>query len=616
MIPLLDKKVIQFTREGLVRKNLSTGESEVVVQSDYAKEIKYQPAGKEARYRSPYEHPDGKIPGDSSPKIETKVQRPGSGEQRSGADEWDNTAPGAAKPGGTPLSDRRGAHPHVHNWEDVGDSRMDRTQGRPPQSRGTPPPGRGGRGPARYSYGKRQNNVKYYYTPRTDSGYIPTPAEYRKNIRGRFSIGKQLSRFSKDRIFRNDEENDDNAGIQAVGTTIRSSRRLHSGIRRIRELNQKRKYIFQSVERTAVYQRPAAARTASTVAGNTAFKAGNVVRKAAGLLKNPATVKFLLLAAAIFIGVLLLCMLFGGLVGSLFGSTNPAEHPELTAYVQQLDDEFISKITDLKKSYEGDSHTEVKIQGSDVVNTDPNVLAILATGNWTDIDLTDENKAKLKNCYDILNTYKVTKKDKKVKKISETGEKSTYTEHHITIMIITSAAKNKIDNFGFTDAQKSNVLNMLEMLEQIEGINTVPDIPNPGTGSAPGEAYGDPQVQMLFSEANQYLGYPYVWGGSNPETSFDCSGFVCWVFTHSGVQNLPRTSAQGLFDQCTPISQSEAKPGDLVFFTKTYPTSNMVTHVGIYAGNDRMIHCGDPIQYTTLDKTYWQEHLYSFGRLK
>lgn len=571
-MPLLDKEVIQFSREGLVRKNLSTGESEVVVQSDYAKEMKYQPAGKEARYQSPYEHPDGKESGNSGSKIDAKAQRFGNGEQRFSTAGRENTAPGAEKPGRT-----------------------------------SPP----GREPASYSYGKRRDNVKYYYTPRTDAGYIPTPAEYRKSVRGRSSVGKRLFHYSKDRVFHSDEEKDDNAGIQAAGTTIRSARRLRSGIRKIRELNQKRKYVFQTVERTAVYQRRSAnARTVSRTAGRTAAKAGNGFRKAVGLLKNPALVKFLLLTAAIFIGLLLLCMLLGSLTGGLFGSTT--EHPELTAYVQQLDDEFISNITDLKKSYESDSHTDVKIQGNDVINTDPNVLAILATGNWTDIDLTDENKMKLKNCFDILNTYKITKTSETVKEISDTGEESTYTEYHITITIITSAAKDKIDDFGYTDAQKSNVLDMMEMLEQIEGINTVPDIPNAGTG----ETYDNSQVQALFSEANQYLGYPYVWGGSNPSTSFDCSGFVCWVFTHSEIHHLARTTAQGLYDECTPISQSEAQPGDLVFFTKTYPTSNTVTHVGIYAGNNRMIHCGNPIQYTTLDKAYWQEHLYSFGRLK
>ena len=110
-----------------------------------------------------------------------------------------------------------------------------------------------------------------------------------------------------------------------------------------------------------------------------------------------------------------------------------------------------------------------------------------------------------------------------------------------------------------------------------------------------------------------YLGYPYVWGGSSPSTSFDCSGFVCWVLNHSG-WNVGRTTAQGLCNFCTPVRYSDAKPGDLVFFMGTYDTPE-VSHVGIYVGNDMMIHCGDPISYSNLNSAYWQEHLYCYGRL-
>lgn len=141
-----------------------------------------------------------------------------------------------------------------------------------------------------------------------------------------------------------------------------------------------------------------------------------------------------------------------------------------------------------------------------------------------------------------------------------------------------------------------------------------------GGGSAPGNAippdsYDDATVQALMEEAAKYLGYPYVWGGSSPSTSFDCSGFVCWVFTNSGVHNLPRTTAQGIYDQCTPVSASEAKAGDIIFFTGTYNSAGVVSHVGIYCGNGVMIHCGDPIKYASINTPYWQSHFYSFGRL-
>ena len=143
---------------------------------------------------------------------------------------------------------------------------------------------------------------------------------------------------------------------------------------------------------------------------------------------------------------------------------------------------------------------------------------------------------------------------------------------------------------------------------------------SPGGGGSPGnvippDSYDDATVQALMEEAARYLGYPYVWGGSSPSTSFDCSGFVCWVFTNSGVHNLPRTTAQGIYDQCTPVSAADAKAGDIIFFTGTYNSPGPVSHVGIYCGNGVMIHCGDPIKYASINTPYWQSHFYSFGRL-
>lgn len=129
----------------------------------------------------------------------------------------------------------------------------------------------------------------------------------------------------------------------------------------------------------------------------------------------------------------------------------------------------------------------------------------------------------------------------------------------------------------------------------------------------PDEALSDTRFAAMIAEAEKYLGYPYVWGGSSPSTSFDCSGFVCWVVNHSG-WSLGRTSAQGLFNACTPISRGNARPGDLIFFQGTYDTPG-VSHVGIYVGNNRMIHCGNPISYTIINTQYWQSHFYAFGRL-
>ena len=129
-----------------------------------------------------------------------------------------------------------------------------------------------------------------------------------------------------------------------------------------------------------------------------------------------------------------------------------------------------------------------------------------------------------------------------------------------------------------------------------------------------GSALTTEKARRLFEEAEKYLGMPYVWGGSSPSTGFDCSGFVSYVFTNSGVYNMGRLTAQGIYDICTPISAAEAQPGDIIFFKGTYDTPG-VSHVGIYAGNGQMIHCGDPIQYTSIETSYWQSHFYAFGRV-
>lgn len=127
------------------------------------------------------------------------------------------------------------------------------------------------------------------------------------------------------------------------------------------------------------------------------------------------------------------------------------------------------------------------------------------------------------------------------------------------------------------------------------------------------EALDDEVFAAIIKEAEKYLGYPYVWGGSSPSTSFDCSGFVSWVINHSG-WDVGRLGAQGLCNICTPVSSANVKPGDLVFFTGTYDTPG-VSHVGIYVGNNMMIHCGDPISYANLNSNYWQSHFYRYGRL-
>ena len=146
----------------------------------------------------------------------------------------------------------------------------------------------------------------------------------------------------------------------------------------------------------------------------------------------------------------------------------------------------------------------------------------------------------------------------------------------------------------------------------VQGAGSYPDS---GESLSPGTGMGDGSFSELMAEATKYIGYPYIMGGSSPATGFDCSGFICWVYTKSGVYHLPRTTAQGIYNQCVKISKEEARPGDLIFFTKTYATSNTVSHVGIYVGDGKMLHCGSPVGYADFNSAYWKSHFYGMGRL-
>jgi cell wall-associated NlpC family hydrolase len=130
----------------------------------------------------------------------------------------------------------------------------------------------------------------------------------------------------------------------------------------------------------------------------------------------------------------------------------------------------------------------------------------------------------------------------------------------------------------------------------------------------PGEPMDDARFAAMMEEAQKHLGKPYIWSHSGPN-SFDCSGFIHYVLRMSGIASFRRTNAQGIYNLCTPVSSANAQPGDLIFFTRTYSTTNDVTHVGIYIGNGMMIHAGKPVQYASIHTPYWTRHFYSFGRI-
>ena len=168
---------------------------------------------------------------------------------------------------------------------------------------------------------------------------------------------------------------------------------------------------------------------------------------------------------------------------------------------------------------------------------------------------------------------------------------------------------------GYVGLSLGVLLSQHHQVVAVDIVQAKVDMINNKKSPIPSEALSDEKFARMIEEAEKYLGMPYVWGGSSPSTSFDCSGFVCWVINNCGNGwSVGRTTANGLRGKCSYVSPADAQPGDLIFFEKTYNTVG-ASHVGIYVGNGMMIHCGDPISYTSINSTYWQSHFLDFGRI-
>ncbi|SDB04440.1 C40 family peptidase [Butyrivibrio sp. INlla16] len=193
-------------------------------------------------------------------------------------------------------------------------------------------------------------------------------------------------------------------------------------------------------------------------------------------------------------------------------------------------------------------------------------------------------------------------------------EEEEYTVKILKVKLDNRSLGRVIEEMGLTDKQQSHYDLLLYTKGNKEYLfaDIYTDLENPEDYHVPGDALTDHQFALMIAEAEKYLGREYVWGGSNPTTGFDCSGYVCWVLNHCGY-NVGRTTAQGLRKRSAYVSPADARPGDLIFFQRTYDTPG-ASHVGIYVGNGMMIHCGNPISYTSINTKYWQQHFLCFGR--
>lgn len=344
-----------------------------------------------------------------------------------------------------------------------------------------------------------------------------------------------------------------------------------------------------------------------------------------------------LLVIMVFSSLSSCSVMMEGAMGSILGTSYTSEDPDIIqteANYTALESELQRKLANIESTYSGYDEYRYDV---DSVGHNPNELISYLTAKF-DAFTPEQVQAELEAVFEkqySLTTREVaeiryrteTRTGTTTSTDPETGETTTeeYTyevevPYEYTILYVTLRNKGfgTVAVEGLTEEQKERYAATLSMKGNKPYLFGNDIYANESAGEdydIPGEALADPEFAALITEAEKYLGYPYVWGGSSPSTSFDCSGFVCYVFTNSGVHNLPRTTAQGIFNQCAHISPSEAKPGDIIFFTGTYNSSGPVSHVGIYVGDNMMIHCGSPIQYARTDSSYWSQHFYAFGRL-
>ena len=390
----------------------------------------------------------------------------------------------------------------------------------------------------------------------------------------------------------------------------------------------------QKIKRQYAKQAREAARQTAKAAEGTASVTGKLTEKVSAYIKEHPGGLLLLLAAFLLLVVLQSCMsslvtVGNGVAGAIGASTYAAEDADLlgaeAAYCA-LEDELQRYLDTYTRTHDYDEyHFDL-----DTIEHDPYVLlsivCALHEGEWT----LDEVRGTLQMLFDrqyiltedvVVETRYRTETDTWTDADGNTHTDTYQVPYDYYICTVTLENFNlshvpvyimSEEQLGMYATYMSTLGNRPDLFpssgyigKYVEGSYTDYDIPP--------EALDDEVFAAIIKEAEKYLGYPYVWGGSSPSTSFDCSGFVSWVINHSG-WDVGRLGAQGLCNICTPVSSANVKPGDLVFFTGTYDTPG-VSHVGIYVGNNMMIHCGDPISYANLNSNYWQSHFYRYGRL-
>lgn len=335
------------------------------------------------------------------------------------------------------------------------------------------------------------------------------------------------------------------------------------------------------------------------------------------------------------------CSMFAtGTGNGILGSSYTAEDADIrgaNSNYQAMEEELQSEIDNVRSTHPGYDEYQFDLAN---INHNPYVLTSYLTVLYEDYTK-EEVQDRLRELFDAQ--YQLTYREEvqiRTRTEERTGHRTVtdpetgeiYTEEYtydvqvqyeyriLHVKLVNNTMEACIERAGLTDDQMERYTVLNETKGNREYLFADDIYANRSAGEytdydIPTEALSDAKFARMMQEAEKYLGYPYVWGGSSPSTSFDCSGFVCWVINHCGNGwNVGRTTAEGLRQQLTIIPASEAKPGDIIFFQGTYDTPG-ASHVGIYVGNGMMIHCGNPIQYASVNSSYFRQHFYCYGRL-
>ena len=381
-----------------------------------------------------------------------------------------------------------------------------------------------------------------------------------------------------------------------------------------------------------------AARAAGRGAAGSAKTTASAARKAAEKGKQAASLVARHWKGALLIGGvgLLLMLIMGGLQSctAMFGSagTGLAATSYLSEDSDMLGAEAAYAGMEADLQYELDhyetlhpGHDEYRFE-LDEIGHDPyvltSILSALHNGVFTLEEIQGDLAMLFEQQYTLTERVEVEIRYRTVTHTDSDGneyEEEVPYRYSICYVTLKNADLSHLPVYLMSEKQLSLYAAYMQTLGNRQDLFPSGSYPNASTVKEPTyyeippEALKDETFAAMIAEAEKYVGFPYVWGGSSPSTSFDCSGFISWVLNHSG-WSVGRQTAQGLYNLCTPVTAEQAKPGDLVFFVGTYDTPG-VSHVGLYVGNSVMLHCGDPISYTNLNSSYWQIHLFCYGRL-